>query len=85
MITFSFNQPLDYSNFIGQIEMHPGIIFNNFAVYESSIEGKVDDIFESHLGLSNIVAQDESLLYINSDDADLYTDFQWSFFSGKPV
>jgi len=85
MLTFSFNTPLDYSNFIGQTEIYPGIILNNFGIYQSSIENKVDDIFESHLGLSNIVAQDESQLYINSDDVDLYTGFQWSFFSGKPV
>lgn len=85
MITFSFKTPLDFSNFIGQIEIHPGVLFNNFVVYESSIKDKVDDIFESHLGLSNIVAEDDSTLYINYDSLRTYVDIDWSFFSGKVV
>jgi hypothetical protein len=44
-----------------------------------------DDIFESYLGLSNVVAQDSSTLGINSDGLDLFTDIRWSNFSGKPV
>jgi hypothetical protein len=84
-ITFDFPAPLNYNNFIGQIEIHPGIVFNNLAVYEGNIDKKVDDIFESHLGLSNIVAQDESTFFINSNDIDIFTDIQWSLFSGKPV
>ena len=85
LLTFQFTEQLNYNNFIGQIEIHPGMVFNNLAIYEADITKRVDDIFESHLGLSNIVAQDESTFFINSDDADLYTDIQWSFFSGKPV
>lgn len=85
MITFSFTDPIQFGNFIGQIEIHPGVLFNNIAIYESSIENKVDDIFESHLGLSNIVAEDDSTLYINYDNVKTFTDIEWSFFSGKVV
>ncbi len=85
MITLSFSSPLQFGNFIGQIEIHPGVLFNNFTLYESPIENKVDDIFESHLGLSNIVAEDDSTLYINYDNIKTFTDIEWSFFSGKVV
>lgn len=85
MITFSFNNSIDFSNFIGQIEIHPGILFNNFVLYESSIENRVDDIFESHLGLSNIVAEDNSTLYVNYDNIKTFTDVDWSLFGGKVV
>jgi hypothetical protein len=54
-------------------------------LYTQSIDTKVDDIFESHLGLSNVVAQDSSTLGINSDGLDIFTDIRWSNFSGKPV
>ena len=45
----------------------------------------VDDIFESHLGLSNIVSQDETILSIDSDALDFYYDIKWTNFTGKPL
>lgn len=85
LITFSFPTPLSFNNQIGQIEMHEGMLFNNFAIYEQDIEKKIDDIFESHLGLSNIVAQDESSVMISSQAVELFTDIKWTIFTGKPV
>ena len=85
LLTFSFIQPISFDNYVGQIEVHEGLLFNNATLYEQSIDKRVDDIFESHLGLSNLVAQDDSILYINSEDLDLYTDIKWTTFIGKPV
>jgi len=84
-ITFSFTDPLSMDNYIGRLEIHPKILFNNVSIYNQSIIKKVDDIFESHLGLSNIVAQDSSTLTLTSDSTKLYTGITWSLFSGKPV
>lgn len=85
LVTVTFDEPIDFSNGIGQLEVYPGILFNNVAIFEESILGKVDDIFESHLGLSNVVAQDSSTLGINSSGLEVFTDVKWSTFSGKPV
>lgn len=85
LITVRFKEPMNFDNTIGQLEIYPGIIFNNVALFESSIDGKVDDIFESHLGLSNIVAQDSSTLSLDSDGLDIFTSISWSPFSGKAV
>jgi hypothetical protein len=76
---------MEFDESIGQLEFYPGIIFNNVTLYTQSIDTKVDDIFESYLGLSNVVAQDSSTLSINSDGLDLFNDVQWTIFSGKPV
>jgi hypothetical protein len=84
-ITIKFDEPMEFDESIGQLEFYPGIIFNNVTLYTQSIDTKVDDIFESYLGLSNVVAQDSSTLGINSDGLDLFTDIRWSNFSGKPV
>ena len=85
LITFSFPTPLASDSYIGQIEIYQGCIFNNISMYEASIDKKIDDIFESHLGLSSIVAQDESTLFINSESTNIYTDIKWTTFIGKPV
>jgi len=85
LLTFSFPESLSFDNYIGQIEIHEGLMFNNATLYEQSIDKRVDDIFESHLGLSSLVAQDESTLLINSEDIDIYTDIKWNIFVGKPV
>lgn len=84
-ITVKFDEPMEFDESIGQLEFYPGIIFNNVTLYTQSIDTKVDDIFESYLGLSNVVAQDSSTLSINSDGLDLFNDVQWTIFSGKPV
>lgn len=84
-VTIIFNEPIVFNESIGQLEIYPGLLVNNISIFETSINNKVDDIFESHLGLSNIVAQDNSSLAINSDGLDLFTDVKWTTFSGKPV
>lgn len=85
LLTFSFPNPLNFNSYTGQIEIYEGLMFNNLTVYEQDISNKVDDIFELHLGLSDIVAQDESTLYINSESVSLYTDIKWTTFVGKLV
>lgn len=85
LITFSFTEPISMDGYIGRLEIHPRILFNNVCFYNQSIIKKVDDIFESHLGLSNIVAQDSSTLTITSETPKMYTGITWSLFSGKPV
>lgn len=84
-ITIKFDEPMEFDESIGQLEFYPGIIFNNVTLYTQSIDTKVDDIFESYLGLSNVVAEDTSTLSINSNGLDLFNDVQWTIFSGKPV
>lgn len=84
-ITVKFNEPMEFDESIGQLEFYPGIIFNNVTLYTQSIDTKVDDIFESYLGLSNVVAEDSSTLSVNSDGLDVFTDIRWTSFSGKPV
>lgn len=84
-ITVSFDEPMLFDESIGQFEVYPRILFNNTSFYLQSIENKVDDIFESHLGLSNVVAQDSSTLAINSDGLDLFTDVKWTTYIDKPV
>lgn len=85
LISVTFDEPMSFDNTIGQLEFYPGVIFNNVALFENSIEGRVDDIFESHLGLSNVVAQDSSTLSLDSDGLDIFTNVTWSTFTGKPV
>lgn len=85
LISVTFDEPMDFSNTIGQLEIYPGVIFNNVALFERNINGRVDDIFESHLGLSNVVAQDSSTLSVDSDGLDIFTNVTWSTFTGKPV
>lgn len=85
LVTVRFDEPMSFDNTIGQLEIYPNVIFNNVAIYESDIYGKVDDIFESHLGLSNIVAQDSSVLSVDSDGLDVFNAVSWSTFTGKPV
>lgn len=85
LISVTFDEPMDFDNTIGQLEIYPGVIFNNVALFERDINGRVDDIFESHLGLSNVVAQDSSTLSVDSDGLDIFTNVTWSTFSGKPV
>jgi len=84
-ITVKFDEPIEFDESIGQLEFYPGIIFNNVTLYTESIDTKVDDIFESYLGLSNVVAQDSSTLGVNSDGLDIFTDIRWTNFNGKPV
>jgi hypothetical protein len=85
LITIQFLNPVDLSQKVGQFEIYPGILFNNLTVYEETINKKVDDIFESHLGLSNIVSDDTTTLLINSNELSLFSDIKWTNFSGKPV
>lgn len=85
LVSVTFDEPMDFANTIGQLEIYPGVMFNNVALFERSIDGRVDDIFESHLGLSNIVAQDSSTLSVDSDGLDVFTNISWSTFTGKPV
>ena len=54
-------------------------------MFENDIEGKIDDIFESHLGLSNIVSEDSSTLALNFDELSLFSDVTWTTFDGKPI
>lgn len=85
MITVEFSSPIDLNSINGQIELYPGCVFNNITIYDNSISNIVDDIFESHLGLSNIVSQDETILSIDSDALDFYYDVKWTNFTGKPL
>jgi len=85
LITIRFENPIELDAIRGQLEMYPGTLFNNVTVFERSILRKVDDVFESHLGLSNIVAQDSSTLSVNFEEVSVYSDIKWTTFSGKPV
>ena len=85
LITIRFENPVTLDAIRGQLEIYPGTLFNNITVFERSILRKVDDVFESHLGLSNIVAQDSSTLSVNFEEVSVYSDIKWTTFSGKPV
>lgn len=85
LISFRFANPIDLSSIRGQLEIYPGTVFNNVTIFEQDITGRVDDIFESHLGLSNIVAQDSSTLSVNFDEVNIFSDIVWTTFTGKPV
>jgi hypothetical protein len=85
LITIKLKNPQNLGGIIGQFEINPGILVKNFTSYESSIEKRVDDIFESHLGLSNIVAQDNTTLSINSDSLNIFSGVRWTTFIGKTV
>jgi len=85
MITVAFPTPLQFNNYIGQLEVNPGIVFNNVALFNQNIERSVDDIFESHLGLSHIVASDQTTLSFDNKDLLVYNDIEWTTFSGKMV
>jgi hypothetical protein len=85
LITLKPKDPQILNDALGQFEISPGILIKNFTSYENSIVKRVDDIFESHLGLSNIVAQDDSTLSINSEGLNVFSDIRWTNFSGKPV
>lgn len=84
-ITIRFENTPDISSIIGQFEIYPGIIFNNLSIYEQDIDKLVDDIFESHLGLSNIVSDDSSTLSFNFDQVNLFNGIRWTTFDGKPI
>jgi hypothetical protein len=85
LITIKLKNPQELDGILGQFEISPGVLIKNFTAYESRIVKRVDDIFESHLGLSNIVAQDSSTLSINSEGLNVFSDIRWTNFSGKPV
>lgn len=85
LISIRFENPISLSSIRGQLEIYPGTIFNNITVFEQNIEKRVDDIFESHLGLSNIVAQDSSTLAVNFDQVNIFSDISFNTFTGKPV
>jgi hypothetical protein len=76
---------INLNNIVGQLETYPGIIANNVTFYEKSLDKKIDDIFESHLGLSNIVVQDPSSILIQSDSTRVDSNISWATFSGKPL
>jgi hypothetical protein len=85
LLTFSFPTPLTSNGYISKLEVHPGVVFNNICVYKKPIENVVDDIYESHMGLSHIVASDSSTLTIDMKDLLVYSDIGWTTFSGKVV
>jgi hypothetical protein len=85
LITIRFIEEIDLSNARGQFEIYPGFVVNNITMFEQNIEKKVDDIFESHLGLSNIVSQDSSTLALNFNELNLFSDITWTNFDGKPL
>lgn len=85
MVTVALDEPIILSGAIGQLEFSPGIAIDNVAVYEKSLESKVDDIFESHLGLSSIVISDSSTVVIRTERLDNYSGIVWSTFSGTPT
>lgn len=85
LISLRFENPVDLSSIRGQLEIYPGILFNNVTVFEQDIDRRVDDIFESHLGLSNIVAQDSSTLSVDFDEVNIFSDIKWTTFTGRPV
>jgi hypothetical protein len=85
LFTAKLRPTANLSNIVGQFEISPGILIKNFTAYEIPIDKRVDDIFESHLGLSNIVAQDSSILSINSEGLNVFSDIRWTTFAGKPV
>ena len=85
MITVQLDSPITLNNISGSIELYSGAVFNNITIYNSSILDIVDDIFESHLGLSNIVSQDDTTISIDSDALDVFSDVKWTSFVGKPL
>jgi len=85
LFTAKLKPTANLNNIVGQFEISPGILIKNFTAYEIPIDKRVDDIFESHLGLSNIVAQDSSTLSINSEGLNVFSDIRWTTFDGKPV
>jgi hypothetical protein len=48
-----------------------------------TIDGR--NIYESYLGLSKAVSDDESVLLINSDGINILTNVTWDQYSGRPV
>jgi hypothetical protein len=85
LITIKLKNPQELNGILGQFEISPGLLIKNFTAYESPIIKRVDDIFESHLGLSNIVAQDDTTLTINSEGLNVFSDIRWTTFGGRPV
>lgn len=85
LISLRFENPVSLNSIRGQLEVYPGVLFNNVTVFEDSIYKRVDDIFESHLGLSNIVSDDSTTLAVNFDKVDVFSDIKWTTYSGKPL
>jgi hypothetical protein len=85
LISLRFTTPISLNSIIGQLEIYSGTVFNNITIFEQDIEKKVDDIFESHLGLSNIVSQDSSTLSVNFDEVRIFDDILFTTFTGKPI
>lgn len=85
LFTAKLKPTANLNGIVGQFEISPGILIKNFTSYEIPIDKRVDDIFESHLGLSNVVAQDNSKLSINSEGLTVFSDIRWTTFAGKPV
>lgn len=85
LISLRFTTPIALNSIIGQLEIYPGTLFNNLTIFEQDIEKKVDDIFESHFGLSNIVSQDSSTLSVNFDEVNIFDDILFTTFTGKPI
>jgi hypothetical protein len=85
LFTAKLKETAELSGVVAQFEVSPGILLKNFTAYELPIDKRVDDIFESYLGLSNIVAEDSTTLSINSEGLNVFSDIRWTNFSGKPV
>jgi len=78
-------ESINMENVIGQFEVYPGAIVNNVTFYQQDVDDQVDDIFESHLGLSNIVVEDPSSILIESDTTRINSNIEWTSFAGKPL
>lgn len=85
LISLRFEEPVSLNSIRGQLEIYSGTVFNNITIFEQDIEKKVDDIFESHFGLSNIVSQDSSTLSVNFDEVNIFDDILFTTFTGKPI
>ena len=85
MLTVQFINPITISNVTGSLELYNGALFNNICVYQQSIDNIVDDIFESHLGLSNIVVQDPVEISVDSEAVTMFSDIDITTFSGRPI
>lgn len=83
MLTIEFATPINIGSTSAQLELYEGAIFNNIAIYDTSISDNVDNIFESYLGLSNIVVQDETTLSVDTELLEFYSDIKFTNFSGR--
>jgi len=82
-ITIEFSNPIEINNVTAQLELYQGAVFNNIVMYDRSVSDNIDNIFESYLGLSNIVIQDETVLSVDTELLEFYSDIKFTNFSGR--